>query len=406
MVEQQAKPVPGHNLHLTLDLELQRFVEAALQRGMAQPNVNSPRGVAIVMNPQTGEILAMVSLPTYDNNLFAEGISTRDWRRLSEDPHRPLLNHAVSDMLPPGSIFKVVVAAGALQEGVITPRTRFNCAGKIVIPDKFAPDDPSRAQAFYCWNRAGHDWLEVVGGIAQSCDIFFYKVGGGFEENDFDGLGVASIGHYAQLFGLGEPTGVALPADLGGLVPTADWKRHTFSESWTTGDTYILSIGQGFLLVTPLGMLNAFNVVANGGTLYRPRVVHHVTDAQGNVVQPFEPDIVRTLPVSVEHLSLIKHGMEGAVVYGTAPRAQIEGLRVAGKTGTAQFCDNIAQEMGICGEGLEQPTHAWFVAFAPVDHPEVSVIVFIYNGGEGSVAAVPVAREILAHYFGTGEGPE
>jgi penicillin-binding protein 2 len=245
----------------------------------------------------------------------------------------------------------------------------------------------------------------MVGGIAHSCDIFFYKVGGGFEEEDFEGLGVERIAQYAELFGLGEPTGVELTADFGGLVPTADWKRLTYGESWTTGDTYILSIGQGFLLVTPLEMLNAFNVFANGGTLYRPRVVHHVTDAQGNVVQPFEPDIVRTVPISTEYLSLVKEGMEGAVAYGTAPKAQLEGVPVAGKTGTAQYCDDIALEQGICGEGLQMPEHAWFVAFAPAENPEVSVIVFIYRGGEGSVAAVPVVHDILAYYFGLDEEP-
>ena len=400
VVEVQSVATPGHNVVLTIDLELQRYVEEALRRGMERPNVNSPRGVAIVMNPQTGEVLAMVSLPTYDNNHFARGISMAELTRLSEDPHRPMINHAVSDALPPGSIFKVVVAAGALQEGVIDRYTRLLCEGRMLIPDKFAPEDPSRAQPFWCWNHAGHGWLDVVGGIANSCDIFFYKVGGGFAEDHFEGLGVERIAQYAQLFGLGEPTGIELPGDVGGLVPTADWKRLTFGETWTTGDTYILSIGQGFLLVTPLEMINVFNVVANGGTLYRPRIVHHVEDVQGNVVEPFAPEVVRTLPIDPEYWELIREGMEGAVAYGTAPRAQIPGLRVAGKTGTAQFCDNIAQEIGICGEGLEQPTHAWFVAFAPVEQPQVSVLVFLYNGGEGSTAAVPVAHDILMHYFG------
>ncbi len=399
VVEEQAVPVPGDNVYLTLDLDLQQFVEEVLQREMAQPNVNSPRGVAIVMHPQTGEILALVSLPTYDNNLFAQGISVRDWERLGDDPHRPLLNHAISDGLPPGSVFKIVVAAGALQEGVLTPRTRLTCPGKIVVPDKYAPNDPGRAWPFYCWRRAGHGSLDVVGGIAHSCDIFFYKVGGGFEETRFEGLGVDRIARYAELLGFGEPTGVELPAEIGGLVPTSDWKRLTYSESWSTGDTYNLAIGQGYLSVTPLQMLNAINVVANSGTLYRPRIVHHVTDAQGVVTQPFDPEIIRTLPISSEYWSLIQQGMAGAVDYGTAPRARIEGLRVAGKTGTAQFCDNIAQEIGICGEGLEQPTHAWFAAFAPVEEPEVSIIVFIYNGGEGSVTAVPVAHDVLEYYF-------
>lgn len=406
VVEEQVAPVPGDNVYLTLDLDLQQFVEETLRAGMALPDVNSPRGVAIMMNPQTGEILALVSLPTYDNNLFSQGISVHDWQRLGDDPHRPLLNHAISDGLPPGSTFKIVVAAGALQEGVLTPRTRLACPGKVIVPNKYYPNDPGRAQPFYCWNRGGHGWLDVVGGIAHSCDIFFYKVGGGFEETHFEGLGVDRIARYAELFGFGEPTGVELPAEIGGLVPTSSWKRLTVGESWSTGDTYNLSIGQGYLSVTPLQMLNAINVVANGGTLHRPRIVHHVTDAEGNVTLPFEPEIVRTLPISVEHWSLIQQGMEGAVVYGTAPRARIEGLRIAGKTGTAQYCDDIALEIGICGVGLEQPTHAWFAAFAPVEEPEVSVIVFLYNGGEGSTVAVPVAHDILEYYFNRHEGDE
>lgn len=393
-----AEPVPGDNVYLTLDLELQAYVEEALRQAMERPNVNAPRGVSIVMRPGTGEILSMVSLPTYDNNLFTQGISALDWDRLATDVHRPLLNHAISDLLPPGSTFKIVLAAGALQEGVLTPRTRLACPGEIVIPNRYYPNDPGQAQSFYCWNKSGHGWLDVVGGIAHSCDVFFYKTGGGFEETGFEGLGVSRITEYARLFGFGEPTGVELPAEVSGLVPTADWKRLTYSESWSTGDTYNLSIGQGFLTVTPLQLLNAVNVVANDGTLYRPRIVHHVTDAEGNVTLPFEPEIVRTLPISSENWSLIQQGMQGAVTYGTSQRTQIEGLRIAGKTGTAQFCDDI-----MCGVGFQQPEHAWFAAYASreeVEEPEVSVIVFLYNGGEGSVVAVPVAHDILEHYFG------
>jgi penicillin-binding protein 2 len=245
--------------------------------------------------------------------------------------------------------------------------------------------------------------LDVVGGIAHSCDVFFYKTGGGFEEIDFEGLGVSRIAQYARLFGFGEPTGVELPAEVDGLVPTADWKRLTYGESWSIGDTYNLSIGQGFLTVTPLQMLSAVNVVANDGALVRPRIVHHVTDAAGDVTLPFEPEIARTVPVSQEHWSLIQMGMEGAVDYGTATRTQIEGVRVFGKTGTAQFCDDI--KCGTPGE-YDQPEHAWFAAYAfreEAEGPEVSVIVFLYDGGEGSVASVPVAHDILEHYFGLDE---
>jgi len=403
LVEEQAASVPGGNVYLTLDLDLQQFVEEALWRGMTQPDVNSPRGVAIVMNPQTGEILALVSLPTYDNNIFTQGISMSDWQRLADNRHRPLLNHAISDSLPPGSVFKIVVASAALQEEVLTSRTRLSCPGRIIVPNKYYPNDPGRAQPFYCWNQSGHGSLDVVGGIAHSCDIFFYQVGGGLEETGFEGLGVDRIAHYTRLFGFGEPTGVELLAEISGIVPTSAWKRRTYGESWSTGDTYNVSIGQGYVSVTPLQMLNAVNVVANGGTLYRPRIAHHVTDAQGNVIQSFEPEIIRTLPISQENWSLIQQGMEGAVAYGTAPRARIEGLRVAGKTGTAQYCDDIALEEGTCGVGYAQPEHAWFAAFAPVEEPEISVIVFLYNGGEGSTTAVPVAHDILEYYFSRDE---
>jgi penicillin-binding protein 2 len=398
---EQIAPVAGNNVYLTLDLDLQRAAEEALRSGLER--VNSPRGVTIVMNPQTGEILAMVSLPTYDNNLFAHGISTRDWQRLSEDVHRPMLNHAISDRLQPGSVFKVVIATGALQEGILDGRrTRLSCPGTIVVPNKYYEHDPGRATSFHCWNRAGHGSLDIVGGIANSCNIFFYKVGGGFEEDNFEGLGMDDengIPHYARLLGFGARTGVELTGEISGTVPTRTWKRLTYGESWATGDTYNLSIGEGYIVVTPLQMLNAINVIANGGTLYRPHIVHHVADADGNVTQPFEPEIIRTLPISPENWSLIQQGMEGAVAYGTAVRTQIEGVRIAGKTGTAQYCDDIALATGACGVGYAQPEHAWFTAFAPVENPEVSVIVFLYNGGEGSIYAAPVAHEILEYYF-------
>jgi len=396
---EEVPAVPGHNVYLTIDLELQQVAQDALLRQMNRPNINSPRGVVIAMDPRSGEILAMVSLPTYDNNLFAEGISAADLQRLYDDPHRPLINHAINDQLPPGSIFKIVVAAGALQEGVLTSRTRLECTGHIVVPNRYYPNDPGRAQPFFCWNRAGHGWLDIVHGLAHSCDVFFYKVGGGFEEDDFEGLGLERITTYAHLFGLGQLTGIDLPQETPGLVPSATWKRRTYGENWSTGDTYNLSIGQGYLLVTPLQMLNVMAATANGGTLYRPQIVHHITDYQGNVVRPFQPVISATLPISPENWSLIHQGLEGAVAYGTAPRAQIEGVTVAGKTGTAQFCDDIALQTGICAAGLAQPTHAWFMAYAPAEAPEIALIVFIYNGGEGSSAAVPVAHDILEWYF-------
>jgi len=395
-------PVPGDNVYLTIDLELQAFVEQALQEGMDAPRVNSPRGVAIVMNPQTSEILAMVSLPTYDNNIFTRGASTLELQHLYGDTHRPMINHAIMDRLHPGSVFKVVIASAALQEEIVYPQhTHVSCPGKIVVPNRYAPNDPGLATSFFCWNRSGHGALDVVGGIAHSCNVFFYTIGGGNEEERFEGLGVNRIVQYTELFGFGKPTGVDLPGEVGGLVPNPRWKREQLSESWNTGNTYHFSIGEGFLEVTPLQMLNAINAIANGGQLYRPRVVQRITDAEGVTVDPRAPELIRTLPISQAHLATVRLGMEGAVAYGTAPRAQLEGINVAGKTGTAQYCDDIARLAGKCDGGW--PEHAWFAAFAPVEEPEVSVIVFLYDGGEGSTAAVPVAHDILAHYFGLDE---
>jgi penicillin-binding protein 2 len=408
VLERESEPEPGGNVYLTLDLGLQQLAQEALLRGMTR--AGSPRGAAIVMRPKTGEVLAMVSLPTYDNNLFARGISTADWERLNADDHRPLLNHAIADQVPPGSTFKTVVATGALQEGVLDADTRLNCPGTIVLPNKYAERDPAaRDQTFYCWiwRQGSHGWLDVVGGLANSCDIFFYKTGGGYPQDDFEGLGPGSlesdehpgIANYAAMFGMGEETGIELTGEAAGVVPYPTWKRRTYGENWSTGDTYNYAIGQGYLAVTPLQMLNAVNTIANGGTLYRPQIVHHVTDYEGNVVEPFQPEVLRTLSISPENWTLVLQGLEGAVAYGTATGAQVEGVRVAGKTGTAQFCDDLK-----CGVGFAQPEHAWFTAFAPVEDPEISVIVFLYDGGEGSQMAVPVAHEILAYYFGQGEG--
>ena len=385
------EPKPGNNLILTIDLDLQRAVEAALRKGME--GVGSESGVAIAMNPQSGEILALVSLPSYDNNLFASGISPEDYARLSSDPHRPLVNHAISGQYPPGSAIKPMLAAAALEEGVIDRRTKIVCQGTLLLPNKYFPDNPELAQPFRCWIEKygrGHGPLDVVEAIAHSCDIFFYQVGGGFE--DFEGLGLERLAEYARLFGLGEETGIDLAGESVGLVPSKQWKRLNYHESWTTGDTYNVSIGQGFILVTPLQMLNLTAAIANGGTLYRPQIVYQVVDAEGRVMWPFSPQVIRRIPVSEENLAIVREGMQAAVDWGTARRAKLEGVTVAGKTGTAEYPGPRDEEGNL-------PTHAWFIAFAPVEDPQIALVVFIEGGGSGAEIAVPVAAEILRYYF-------
>jgi len=385
-------PTPGNNLVLSLDLGLQRATEAALRRGLRKAGVES--GVAIVMDPRDGRVLSMVSLPAYDNNLFASGISLADYQRLSEDPYRPLINHAISGLYPPGSTFKIVPAAAGLQEETVTPDTRLECQGIMWVPHRYFPDDRSMDQPFYCWihkAETGHGHLALRDAIAVSCDVYFYKLAGGYE--DFEGIGLESLKEYTLLFGLGEPTGIDLPAEAPGLVPSARWKRLQWAENWVTGDTYNMAIGQGFVLATPLQVLNATTVIANRGTLYRPRIALRVVDGEGDLVEEFPPEVIRRVPVDPDYLEVVREGMLGAVEWGTARDAYLPEVSVAGKTGTAEFPGPRDSQGNL-------PTHAWFTAFAPYDDPEIALVVFLRSGGEGSKTAVPVAVEILRYYFG------
>lgn len=402
--------IPGHNLILTLDVELQRVAEAALSAQMHE--VGSPSGVVIAMNPQTGEVLAMVSLPSFDNNLFSAGISVADYQRLVSDPQRPLFNHAISGEYPTGSTFKIVPASAALEEGVIDETARIFGPGVIWLPNRYAPNDPELAQPFYCWYREGHGLLNIVEAIAHSCDVFFYEISGGFKGSplfgqdrlaEIRGLGQKRLEEYTLFFGFGQPTGIDLPGEGVGLVANDQWKRQNQGARWVTGDTYNMAIGQGLFSATPLQLLNATAAVANGGTLYRPQVVYEVRTVDGDLVRPFQSQIIRRIPVSAHNLALVREGMSGAVEWGTARRVKLEGVAVAGKTGTAEYC--LVDETGECWRDEEDnlPTHAWFTAFAPYEAPEIALVVFIEGGGEGSQVAAPVAAQILRYYFGIPE---
>ncbi len=389
-------PEPGHSIYLTIDTEFQRAVEEALRKGMEA--ADSEVGVAIAMDPRTGEILAMVSLPTFDNNLFSGGISFEDFVALNEDPRHPLVNHAVSGQYPPGSTFKIVPAAALLQEGVVTTSTTFECRGTMLLPNRYFPDDMSQAQPFYCWSKVGHGRINLVTAIAQSCDIYFYQATGGFM--DFQGLGIERLGQYARMFGFGEPTGVELSGEASGLVPSDRWKRQVYGESWYTGDTYNASIGQGFVLATPLQLLNATAAIANRGTLYRPQIIAQVVDSEGNVVSTLEPDPIRKLQISPENIEVVRRGMRLAVTGGTAWRVNLPEIEVAAKTGTAEYTKLDEHGQVVMDEFGYLPTHAWFTAFAPYDDPEIVIGIFLDNGGEGSQTAAPVGEEILRAYFG------
>ncbi|NLD71611.1 MAG: penicillin-binding protein 2 [Chloroflexi bacterium] len=390
----------GYSLMLTLDVDLQEKVTEALRKGME--GAKSEVGVVIIMDPRTGEVLSMVSLPGYDNNLFSGAIEPEVLEALYSDPLNPLFNHGVSGLYSPGSTFKVVPAVAALEAGAITVNTRVSCGGVMYLGNKYFPNDPKYAQPFYCWRRGGHGSLNVVGALMHSCNIFFNQIAGGF--GDLQGLGMERLAEAAIAFGFGAESGIDLPGEAAGLVPSDRWKRITFGESWLTGDTYNAAIGQGFWQVTPLQLVNSVAAIANWGTLYRPQLVYQVIDHEGRVVDALQPDVIRPLPFSHGNLDLVREGMRlVGTPQGTAYLLDVPGVNVAGKTGTAEFArlDDDGNLMLDAKGNL--PTHAWFTAFAPYEDPEIAMVVFLDNGGEGSRTAVPVASDILRYYFGIAE---
>jgi penicillin-binding protein 2 len=423
-LEAPIAPTPGSSLRLTIDTRLQLAAKTALTNEINFWNrwtgtTFSTNGVVIAVNPKTGEILAMVSFPNYENNRMARIIPGYYYEQLSLDPDRPLFNHAISAEHPPGSVFKMAAATGALNEGVITLDKQILDPGKITIIQKFYPNDPGTPRDYVCWNRAGHGIVTFLTGIAQSCDVFFYKIGGGYAgEVENGGLGILRIGEYARALGYGKILGIELPGESKGLIPDPTWKRINVGENWSTGDTYISTMGQGYVLATPLQVLMSIATLANNGKLMRPTIIKDILDSQGNVIKPFTPEMkwditvdpvintfVDGLPtdkkITVQPwvIDKVKEGMRMVVTEGTA-KTEFEGVNIqsAGKTGTAEYCDNIAQAKNLCQPG-SWPAHAWYVGYAPYDDPEIAVIAFVYHGSEGSTVAAPIVREVLKAYF-------
>ena len=435
------QPTPGSSLRLTIDTRLQAAADTALRNRMEFINrfageIRTPLGVVIAMNPQTGEILALATLPTYESNRLARFIPQDYYQALIEDERgKPLLNHAISSTFPPGSTFKLVTSVGALNEGVITPQQTIVDPGKITILNAYFPNDPGQSKDFVCWNREGHGRLDFVHALAFSCNVYFYKVGGGFpgELIRDGGLGIDDLSRYAYALGYGAPLGLELPAEEGGLIPSRDWKRITLGESWSTGDTYNTATGQGFVLATPLQVLTSVSTIANDGKVMWPHLVEEVLDGEGNTLRAVQPCVLwdlldgaitpvedigscRDLPESIlsqleareftpdvdvqpDVLELVRQGMRLVVSEGTAEDyAQLENISSAGKTGTGEFCDKVADEKGLCIPG-QWPTHSWYAAFAPYDEPEIAVVAFVYNGAEGAITSGPIVKQVLEAYF-------
>jgi penicillin-binding protein 2 len=423
------EPDPGLNIRLTLDTRLQQAATAILEREINYWNtylqeIRSTSGVVIAMDPTTGEILAMVSYPTYENNRMARFIPGYYYDQLIEDPANPLLNHAVGDTLPAGSVFKLSTAVGALNEGVVTPEQVISTPPKITITEKYFANDRGNPRDFVDWNEAGFGRLDFLGGISNSSNVYFYKLGGGYGDEVPEGLGVCRLGTYAHALGYGEYPGVGLPEEEKGLIPDPQWKRITHGESWSTGDTYITSVGQGYVLATPIQVLMSANTIANDGKLMQPQLLGDILDGEGNIVQSFEPkmkwDITQD-PVIQEYydttirgcepiegqtkivepwvVEKVQEGMRMAVTQGTLANEFVNlNVAAAGKTGTAEYCDQYAQEKNRCIPG-NWPTHAWTVAYAPYENPEIAVVAFVYNGGEGASVAGPIVWQVLNAYF-------
>ncbi len=377
----ERRPVDGSNLVLSIDLDLQQKTAEILQQYVA----GSENAAAAVMDIKTGEVLAMVSLPSFDNNIFSGPISQDKLAELVDSSAKPLVNHDLSEQYPPGSAFKTIVGSAALQEGVANPSTTITSRGYITVQNEF---DPNVVYVYPDWRALGT--LDFYGGLAMSSNVYFYYLSGGKADEGFKGLGEERVAKYARAFGLGQPTGIDLPGEAAGLVPDADWKEKSIGEPWTLGDTYNFGIGQGYVAATPVQMLTAVAAIGNGGQLLTPHVMKEFRDSHGNLLQSYQTKARGTVPVDDANLSIVRQAMRQSVTQGVAKNAAVNGIEVAGKTGTAEF--------GIQLASGKYETHGWFVGFAPYNDPQVAIVVFVQKGSGGNDAS-PAAAKILDYYF-------
>lgn len=360
----------GQNLVLFIDDELQEYLTDVMKKTLSSMGLKKATAVAI--DPRSGGILAMQSFPLYDNNIFSNSSSQEDYELLFENKNKPLFNRAISGLYSPGSTIKPFIGAAALTENIITKNTTVNVISSIVVA----------GQEFKDWKL--HGIVNLKRAIAVSSNIFFYTIGGG--HGDIDGLGPYLIKKYLSFFGLDSLSGIDLPGERAGLLPDPNWKKEQRGEKWFIGDTYNISIGQGDMLVTPLGLSSAVAAIANGGTLLKPRLVKEINSQNLEERKSTSPEILRKNIIPSDYLEQIREGMREAVLTGSARRLLSIPVSSAGKTGTAQV-------------SKDQPPNSWFVSFAPYDNPEIVLVVLVENGGEGTAAAVPIARDVLNWYF-------
>ncbi len=370
----QVNPIPGNNIHLTIDLHTQDTAAKVME---------GKSGAIVALDPNNGKIKAMFSSPSFDPNLFIKGLTQEEWERLIKSPFHILTNKTIQGQYPPASTLKPIVAAALLEERIVSPSTFIYSGPSFSYGDRVYRD----------WKQEGHGEINIYRAIVESSDTFFYQTG--------VKLGIDKLSYYLKRFGLDKPTGIDLRDEKHGLVPSRNWKRKVFKDQWYDGDTILASIGQGYMLATPLQIANAYAAIANGGTLFKPQLVDRVETPEGKVISEFEARETGTLPVSTKTLRLIRQALAGVVhdSKGTARGIRMDDLKIAGKTGTAQVVR--------LGEERKRPEelpyklrdHAWFVGYAPAHAPKIVVCVLVEHGGFGSETAAPLAREVIKAYL-------
>ena len=369
----------GHDLHLTVRRDLQQLAVELLSK---------ESGSVVMLEVDTGRVLAVANAPSFDPTIFNGRISPEEWKSLSQDPDHPLVDKALQGVYPPASTWKMIVAGAALALDEWTPKTTVNCTGGLKVGRRY----------FRCWNRSGHGRVTLRGALSGSCDVYFYRAG--------LAAGIDTVAHYANMFGMGSPTGIGFNSEASGLNPTSLWKKRRFRSRpklgvWKQGDTASAVIGQGYTLATPIQVASMTAAIANGGTVYRPLVVDRVVGSDGEVVLRQDPEVTRQIDISPSSFEAIREGMLAVVddLGGTARGQRLKHLAYAGKTGTAQVVGlgSVRNKKNTSSKRFKD--HAWFTAFAPYENPEVAITVLVEHGEHGSTAAAPIARKMFEHYF-------
>ncbi len=372
-------PEQGYDIILNIREDLQK---------KAYELLNGRAGAVVAMNPDNGEIYCFVSSPSFDPNLFAKGISRKKWQSLLQNPLHPLSNRVLSGLYPPGSTFKVVTAVSGLMNNAVKVSDKITCTGVYTLGNT----------QYRCWKKYGHGDIAIVRAIKESCDIFFYNLG--------VKIGIDSIYKTGSLFNLGFKTGIDLPGEKKGLLPSKEWKFKTFNTNWYPGETPPVAIGQGYTLVTPLQILVLYSAIANGGTVYQPEVVNRIVDSKGRIVKKFLPTVLRRINIPKRVLEPVKEGLREVVneLHGTAYSQRIEGFEYSGKTGTAQVRKiGEKREKDIKKIPYNERDHAWFAAFAPSKNPVFAIVVLVEHAGHGGSVAAPIAKEMIKCFFKIGK---